>query len=408
MPFAMSLHLPTLLFVCVAAVAASAGVMTLYGATQRTYRGFGWWVAAQWLLALGCLLQMFRDTTPELLPLANLLLLQWPVAVLMGMRRFNPRQPSRVPAAVDAAVLALAWFGWFVVWAADGSLAERVAAFSIGAFVLNLYSAALVWRMADTRRSAATRMLVAVELATALLHAMRAGAALAAPSTTPWSEGLLLASGLVIVISSLVMVSLALMLTSERSESQLHEMHRQLRFLADIDVLTHVPNRRHFHELAGCALEEGVEEPCALMMLDVDHFKRINDEHGHAAGDEALRELGRCLRDALRAHDIAGRLGGDEFAVLLPATSVDQAISVAGRIVEQLAVQRAEDGRTPLGLSFGVVALAGDETLDEALRRADQALYEAKRQGRGRAVPAFGDEERPQFGESRPLDLTSS
>ena len=123
---------------------------------------------------------------------------------------------------------------------------------------------------------------------------------------------------------------------------------------------------------------------------------------------EALRELGRCLRDALRAHDIAGRLGGDEFAVLLPATSVEQAISVAGRIVEQLTTQRAEGGRMPLGLSFGVVALSGDETLDEALRRADQALYEAKRQGRGRAVPAFGDEERPQFGESRPLDLTSS
>ena len=83
----MNFHLPTLLIVCTVAVAASAAVMTLYAATQRTYRGMGWWVAAQWLLALGCLLQMFRDAAPELLPLANLLMLQWPVVVLGGMRR---------------------------------------------------------------------------------------------------------------------------------------------------------------------------------------------------------------------------------------------------------------------------------------------------------------------------------
>mgnify|MGYP000753568918 CR=1 FL=1 len=108
----MNFHLPTLLIVCTVAVAASAAVMTLYAATQRTYRGMGWWVAAQWLLALGCLLQMFRDAAPELLPLANLLLLQWPVVVLGGMRRFTPRHPSRVPQAVDALLLAAAWLAW--------------------------------------------------------------------------------------------------------------------------------------------------------------------------------------------------------------------------------------------------------------------------------------------------------
>ncbi len=403
----MTLHLPTLLVVCVAAVAVSAGVMTLYAGTQRTYRGFGWWIAAQWLLALGCLLQMFRDDTPELLPLANLLLLQWPVVVLGGMRRFSARHPSRVPPLADALMLGAVWLGWLAVWAAGGSVAERVAAFSGGSFVLHLYGAVLVWRMAETRISAATRMLVGVGLAAALLHALRAAAALTAPVQGAVAEGLLLASGLVIVVSALVLVYLALMLTAERSESQLREMHRQLRFLADIDVLTHVPNRRHFHELAAQALAEGVEEPCTLMMLDVDHFKRINDEHGHAAGDEALREVGRCMHEALRTQDIAGRLGGDEFAVLLPAAAVDDAIVVAGRIVERLTQRRAERGAAPLGLSFGVVLLQPGESLVDALRRADQALYEAKRQGRGCAVPAFDAEDGPVFGESRPLGLTA-
>lgn len=401
----MTLHLPTLLTVCVAALAASAGVMTLYAATRRTYRGFAWWVVAQWLLALGCLLQLFRDSAPELLPLANLLLLQWPITVLAGMRRFSARQPSRIPVLADWLLLAMAWLVWLATWAADGSLAARVAAFAGGAAVLHLYSAATLWHMAESRGSAAMTLLIGLEGSAAMLQLLRVGFALAGP-VDGGSEQLLLASGLVILVSSLVMVYLALMLTAERSEANLHEVHRQLRFLADIDVLTRVPNRRHFHELAAKTLADGARQPCALMMFDVDHFKRINDMLGHACGDEALRQVARCLRDSLRAQDIAGRLGGDEFAALLPGTGTDDAMTVAARIVTQLADRQVAPGVVPLSLSFGIVQLNDGESLDEALRRADQALYEAKRQGRSRAVTAFGAEDQPVFGESRSLGLS--
>ena len=220
-------------------------------------------------------------------------------------------------------------------------------------------------------------------------------------------ENMLLASGLVIVVSSLVMVYLALMLTNERSEANLRTMHRKLRYLADIDVLTRVPNRRHFHELAARVLDAGAPPPCTLMMFDVDHFKRINDLLGHAAGDEALRQVARCVRDSLRTPDVAGRLGGDEFAVLLPGTGVDDAMTVASRMVARLADRQVAPTHAPLSLSFGIVQMHEGETLDDALRRADQALYEAKRQGRSRAVAAFGLEARPVFGESRSLGLTS-
>jgi len=403
----MNLHLPTLLIVCIAAVATSAGVMTLYGATQRVYRGFGWWVSAQWLLALGCLLQLFRDSAPELLPLANLLLLQWPVVVLGGLRRFSLRRPSRAPAALDWLLLAGAWLAWLATWAAGAQLPARVAAFSAGACVLHLYAAVTLWQMGEARRSAAMQLLVGVVLATAALQALRAAYGLTGQAEDS-GHGLLLGSGLVVVVSALVMVYLALMLTAERSETHLREMHRQLRHLADIDVLTRVPNRRHFHELAAQALAEGMEPPRALMMFDVDHFKQINDRLGHAAGDEALRRVARCMRDSLRAQDIAGRLGGDEFAVLLPATGMDEAMGVATRIVSRLADGTAAPDTAPLSLSFGIVQLHEGEALEDALRRADQALYEAKRQGRSRAVPAFGAEDRPVFGESRPLGLSGS
>jgi len=402
----MNLHLPTLMTVCVAALATSAGVMMLHAGTRHTYRGFGWWVGAQWLLTLGCLLHLFRDTSPELLPLANLLVLQWPIVVLAGMRHFCLRHATRVPQALDWLLLALAYLVWLATWAAQGSLAARVAAFAGGACALHLYGALMLSRMAEFRSSGAMKMLVSVELSAAAVQAARLGLALTGRSEGAAGADLLLASGLVIVVSSLVMVYLALMLTNERTETNLRAMHHRLRYLADIDMLTRVPNRRHFHELAGRTLAAGVLQPCTLMMFDVDHFKRINDLLGHATGDEALRQVARCVRDSLRTQDVAGRLGGDEFAVLLPGTGVDDAMTVASRIVAQLADRQVAPNLAPLSLSFGVVRLHPGEALDDALRRADQALYEAKRQGRSRAVAAFGQEARPVFGESRSLGLT--
>ena len=146
----------------------------------------------------------------------------------------------------------------------------------------------------------------------------------------------------------------------------------------------------------------------SVVIFDLDHFKMINDRVGHAVGDEALRQVGRCTRDTLRELDVAGRLGGDEFAVLLPNTSVSDAMAVAARIVAKLEHRQVAPRIAPLSLSFGVVQMRANERIGEALHRADQALYEAKRQGRSRAVVASGGEEEPVFGESRRLGLTTT
>jgi diguanylate cyclase (GGDEF)-like protein len=403
----VTLHLPTLLLVCVAALATSAGVLTLFGATQRTYRGFWWWVAAQWLLTLGCALQLWRDAAPGLLPLANLLMLQWPIVVLAGIRRYCSRRALRVPASLDGLLLALAYLAWLAAWASQGSLAARVTVYAAGAALLHAYSALLIGRLDETRRSSALRALVAVLCVGALVQGLRVGLAPAEAAQRLLGEPVLLAAGLVTVASSLVMVYLALLLTNERTESNLRAVQRKLRYLADIDVLTRVPNRRRFHELAARTTAAAGADACALMMFDIDHFKHINDLLGHASGDEALRQVGRCVRDTLRTQDVAGRLGGDEFAVLLPQTTVDDAMAVAARIVARLADRQVAPNLAPVSLSFGIVQVGADEAIADALRRADQALYEAKRQGRSRVVTAWGDELEPVFGESRPLGLSA-
>ena len=402
----MSLHLPTLLYACVAVLAMSAAVMTLFGTTQRSYRGFWWWTAAQWLLTLGLLIQTVRDVYPSLLPLSNLLVLQWPIVVLAGMRRFYSRHALRVPAIADWLLLALVYVFWLVTWVSQASLVDRIAAFSAAALLLHLYSAWMLSRIAEFKTSSALQALAGTEVLAAGVQGLRLGSSHFGSAPMAGNNELLLASGLVIAVSALVMVYLALLLSYERTERNLRAMHRKLRFLADIDVLTRVPNRRHFHELAASSLAVAKPGTSAVMMFDIDHFKRINDMLGHANGDEALRQVAHCVRDALRDQDVAGRLGGDEFAVLLPETTVNDAMGVASRIVARLVDRQIAPQSAPVSLSFGVVQMAAEETLSEALHRADQALYEAKRQGRSRAVVATGGEDRPVFGESRQLGLT--
>jgi diguanylate cyclase (GGDEF)-like protein len=207
-------------------------------------------------------------------------------------------------------------------------------------------------------------------------------------------------------LGAVVMAFVALTLIFERTERQLRDTHRRLRLLANLDSLTNVPNRRHFHELATLALRHDSPGSATLLMFDIDHFKRINDQLGHAAGDRALRLVSASMIEHLRSHDVAGRHGGDEFALLLRDTAVAAAGGVAARIVADLQSNAQAAVLPRLSLSFGMVQMLPGEGIADALRRADQALYEAKRQGRSRAVTAEGDEDQPVFSESQRLGLT--
>jgi diguanylate cyclase (GGDEF)-like protein len=158
------------------------------------------------------------------------------------------------------------------------------------------------------------------------------------------------------------------------------------------DVLTNGFNRRHFLELGMRELKRArrYDMPLALLMLDLDHFKAINDSHGHQVGDEVLRQLSRLVHNLLRGSDMLGRLGGEEFAALLPATGLPEAMLVAERIrqsVEQYAIEGQPGKTLHCSVSVGVTLLQPeDSNMDELLQRADQALYLAKERGRNRVA----------------------
>lgn len=188
---------------------------------------------------------------------------------------------------------------------------------------------------------------------------------------------------LIMVFATLGFVLAAAELTADR--------HHQL---AMQDPLTDLPNRRAVLDALERHWSAAVrtQRPLTVLMIDIDHFKQINDQHGHPAGDAVLRRLARLLRARVRSQDIVGRFGGEEFLVVLPDTAPDTAATLAealrGRI-ESVPV-RARGRMLPLTASMGLHGLwpgAGD-TVDDAIQKADEALYRAKSAGRNRVVAA--------------------
>ncbi len=169
-----------------------------------------------------------------------------------------------------------------------------------------------------------------------------------------------------------------------RSAERLNQMQLKLVRMATRDALTGLFNRQAFFQRAE-KICRGDSGPLAAIMADIDHFKAVNDRHGHAGGDEALKRVAHCLGQHA---DIAARLGGEEFVLLLPGGDVEQARDIAEDMRSAIAAREIDFDGTPLRLtcSFGVAVAEPCATIDDLLRRADAALYAAKRDGRNRVA----------------------
>jgi diguanylate cyclase (GGDEF)-like protein len=171
------------------------------------------------------------------------------------------------------------------------------------------------------------------------------------------------------------------------ANTELEQANAELARLAHHDTLTGLGNRRRFFQLTAdhIALARRRYRPCSVFMIDLDHFKQINDRFGHAAGDETLRRAARCVLETVREIDIVARLGGEELAVFLPETSIKEAAQVAERFRQALERLEIHYERSMIRVtaSIGVAAWSVMEPdIEPALNRADAALYQVKNSGR--------------------------
>ena len=165
---------------------------------------------------------------------------------------------------------------------------------------------------------------------------------------------------------------------------ELEDANQRLAEASRTDSLTGLPNRRGFLDMGNIELQRSAD--CSVVMVDLDHFKEINDRHGHAGGDVLLKEAASCLRRVLRAEDLVARWGGEEFILLLPNTNTGAAVTMAEKARAALAASAFERNGTieTITASFGIAQHRQDRSLEATIAAADEALYRAKEGGRNR------------------------
>ncbi len=211
----------------------------------------------------------------------------------------------------------------------------------------------------------------------------------------PWEEGFYISLIVPVLISPIVSTMVLSLLY------QLAEAKAALARMSETDPLTGVGNRRLFFSAAAPLLAAASQkgEPASIVLIDIDHFKRVNDTYGHAIGDATLIAVAGACTEALRAQDVFCRWGGEEFIALLPSASLHSACSIAERLrrnIESLAIAGVAEGVT---VSIGVAEVRDFAApIDAAIALADRQLYRAKEGGRNRVEPALASGPEPHSG----------
>ena len=185
-----------------------------------------------------------------------------------------------------------------------------------------------------------------------------------------------------------------------KAAEELLKKARKLNILAITDELTQVYNRRYFFHLAERVKKGAIrkKQPAMIMMIDIDHFKQINDTWGHNFGDSALREFAKVCNQLIRAEDLFARYGGEEFILLMPDTTPEQGMIAASRLLKAVEsiVLTTDSGKTiSMTASAGMAEVLLDEKLDQSIKKADDAVYAAKKSGRNR-IEVYCDETDPK------------
>lgn len=380
-----SMHSPTLFILAALLMGLMGAVFQAVWRFNRDIPGLKWWTQAYAFGFLGCVGFLLRSHAPA--PVSVLLtqggILLMACLCWQGCRAHVGRPLMRW--------LPVCWFigAWLLLalyfTVVQSDLRVRLVMASVGPGVLFLLSAHTMWPR-DSQDHPARRL-------TAWVFGVHGVVLLLRPVLFHVGSGHIEAVSVAVLVESIVVLNMLgfciLMLVNEH-------VNAALRRLAETDSLTGVFNHRSFLAVLSKAMsvEARLNRHLPVMLVDLDHFKRVNDTWGHQTGDEALRHFVAVANACMRQGDVLGRLGGEEFAVFLPQASGDEAVAVAERLrarVEAHPLPTAH-GPIPLSVSVGVAHCRPGERPETALGRADHAMYQAKAAGRNRVEVWRSDE----------------
>ena len=371
-----------------------AFIMAIYWRTQKTYAGFGYWTLANVAMTVTFSLFALKGIAPEFVTvvIANTSAVSGAFFRYAGVRFFWGAEslPHLRFHQTVVAVCALLLTYYTCI---DDNIVLRLFAVSLIISGYFLATARNMIKGATQGYPYEAWTLALLNLVYATLMMGRAFEWLIFPE----ARHLLIASSMsTLYFSSILLLEvttalLFLMLNSQRLAKNLLQMQGDLEKLAASDMLTGLYNRRKLEEVCTAALTHARvhNRPSALLLIDLDHLKQMNDTFGHPAGDALLNTVVKTIRSQLRDQDILGRLGGDEFVVVLPATPEDAAKTFADQIRQSVQCQPFlwEDQEMAMSISVGVAALSdADCNWQDWLKRADTNLYQAKKGGRNQLV----------------------
>ena len=371
-----------------------AFIMAIYWRTQKTYAGFGYWTLANVAMTVTFSLFALKGIAPEFVTvvIANTSAVSGAFFRYAGVRFFWGAE-SLPHVRFHQTVVAVCALLLTYYTCIDDNIVLRLFAVSLIISGYFLATARNMIKGATQGYPYEAWTLALLNLVYATLMMGRAFEWLIFPE----ARHLLIASSMsTLYFSSILLLEvttalLFLMLNSQRLAKNLLQMQGDLEKLAASDMLTGLYNRRKLEEVCTAALTHARvhNRPSALLLIDLDHLKQMNDTFGHPAGDALLNTVVKTIRAQLRDQDILGRLGGDEFVVVLPATPEDAAKTFADQIRQSVQCQPFlwEDQEMAMSISVGVAALSdADCNWQDWLKRADTNLYQAKKGGRNQIV----------------------
>lgn len=387
----MLLDIRTLVIISAIMPLGMGTLMAMYLFNRKVYPGFGRWVLSNFIFSLGFFSLSLRNIVPDFVAiiLSNSFMVYSEILVFEGIQRFYGKRAFDLfnYLTLIIYILVQSYFTYIIP-----NVNARIIWIGLVLSILITRSGVALLHSTIPRLTKTSRPAAFIFFVTATIPLLRA--IITAFQTNPVD---LLEDELGAWFSVLIVTSITIwnfyyyFLTSARLEMELSQSHEELKQRANTDYLTKLYNRQYFMEIGMMEFERSKREKqtFAILYIDADNLKKINDQFGHEAGDRAVQHIAQILKNEVRPYDVAARFGGDEFVMLICNVNMEQAAQIAERIRITTERTSGNNGQhtLPIRLSLGVATLAPqDKNLDQLLHRADTALYQAKNDGRNRVA----------------------